>query len=786
MATVAEVLHWQDCILRVENNATATALANSGLSDTEILNILLEDAENSTQPGLLVYSLIFGETQSEALLDQHAVFMEAQFNSYVALGVQNPELGPYEAMGRSLSQTAEFLALTAGQSAPEVITDWYVIASNGTFPGDAQINHFVAQYNYFVGIFTAVGIPLVSAQQQALGAVVGQIIGVFAIQEGSSLDARAEAFLLGCIDGTSVFGAPLPGVEVGQLFLFQEGGGEIILGTPGDDTFRGQGYEIDASDTIYGYEGFDTADLFIDDFTVYSINSFGVERFVLHDAYGIPNNDYYFDFENVEGMLELYFEDFDEEQDVTAYSIQNNVVLGFEDFAELNQGGDVDIYFENDALGGSDATLYLVMNEAYLDNLNIHTYGGDAITTLDVTAINGQARDHFGEYSDCDDKFNYFDLDIEVNGNDSPDDQTLRSIYVHGDGYVWMEDVDDEFEDVTLVDGRDNTGGFGIDLGNNDVNVTVYGGDGNDYVDFDTDWDTSDYFDGGDGNDTLEVDADDAIGTLNATTVQNVEVLRLDGELSQESTLFNVAGFTTVVLQNYTTNNYDLQLNGFDDIVIQEDQNDLYIDGTSVTTFTFDSCYNDYNFYIDNLTFYDGYDITLNLTDDDAYIDTLDLGDGTDPDTYFLTITGGTNSYLTIDNIENEEFLQIIDLSAFSGYFTTYEDWENDVDFYVGNLDDDSLIYLENSVGEVNELVFGPALTGDILVQYFDPGAGGDVLDFGDLGATSTTDLTLTDIGAGTDTLVEVAGQSGSVLLIGVNIADLDGAFNFDFDGVIG
>src|SRR5262245_47114006 len=139
MATVAQVLDWQDDILRARNTATATALANSGLTNAEILNSLLEDAHNSTQPALLVWSIIFGATPSEVELDEQAVNAEAQFNSYVNLGVKNPELGPYEAMGRSLSQTPEFLAQVAGQSVPEVITGFYVRTSNGTVPGSAQI-----------------------------------------------------------------------------------------------------------------------------------------------------------------------------------------------------------------------------------------------------------------------------------------------------------------------------------------------------------------------------------------------------------------------------------------------------------------------------------------------------------------------------------------------------------------------------------------------------------------------------------------------------------------------
>ena len=210
MATVAQVLDWQNDILRVQNMATATALASSGLTDTEILNSLLEDAKNSTRPALLVWSLIFGATPSEPKLDEQAVIAEAQFNSYVNLGVLNPELGSYEALGRSLSQTPEFLARVTGQSVPDVITDFYVTASNGAFPGSAQIDHFVDQYSYFVNHWTPV-IGATNAQQQALGAVVGQIIGVFGTQEDSGLDISAENFLLAAVNDAAVFGAPLPG-----------------------------------------------------------------------------------------------------------------------------------------------------------------------------------------------------------------------------------------------------------------------------------------------------------------------------------------------------------------------------------------------------------------------------------------------------------------------------------------------------------------------------------------------------------------------------------------------
>jgi hypothetical protein len=125
MATVAEVLLWQDAILRTKNNATATTLANSGLSDAQIKSILLEDAKNSTQPALLVFALMMGGTQTAVGLDANAAFAQLQFNAYAQAGVLK-ELGPCEAMGRTLSQETAFLNQVTGDSPAEVIHDFYL------------------------------------------------------------------------------------------------------------------------------------------------------------------------------------------------------------------------------------------------------------------------------------------------------------------------------------------------------------------------------------------------------------------------------------------------------------------------------------------------------------------------------------------------------------------------------------------------------------------------------------------------------------------------------------
>ena len=125
-------------------------------------------------------------------------------------------------------------------------------------------------------------------------------------------------------------------LDLGTLFLLTDDAGEILQGTAGDDTFRGDTDEIDASDTLYGDEGYDTADLRIlgSGYTAgeYSLIADSVELFILGPAGNVFGGNYYFSFEDVTGMAALRVEDFNNGQDIYLVDLQNNVRFDFEDF----------------------------------------------------------------------------------------------------------------------------------------------------------------------------------------------------------------------------------------------------------------------------------------------------------------------------------------------------------------------------------------------------------------------------------------------------------------------
>jgi hypothetical protein len=530
MATVAEVLDWQACILRTTNNATATALANSGLTDDEILNVLLEDAENSTQPALLVYSLMIGVTQSEAGLDANAAFALTQFNAYAAAGVLNPDLGPYEAMGRSLSQEAAFLAQVAGQSPAEVITDFYVLASNGVFPNSAQINHFLAQYDYFVNLFTANGIPQLSAEQQALGAVVGQIIGAFGLQEDSSLDIRAENFLLGCIDGTSDFGGPLPSV-VGNDFTLTIGVDDFSTSQAGAE-FNAPAAGNPPLGTTNTLNTGDSLESTVGDAT---LNFVAVNDFLGNPSFAVGVTMAGIATANIQN-LSLGLAGFAGDiTGLTTVSISGNpfgdVQLGLSGLGlntaletlnintgDINLGGDVNIWIESSAFSGGEG-------------LDINLDGVGSFVDLNVT---GGAN--FYESVNISSLTSANNIELDTNA------ATIATITVDGDQDLEASGSALFMDTLELFDGSAATGAltafFGgtgdvtVEGGSNDDHftfgsgngaVTVNGNDGDDTFTFLTNafsgptFGPEDLADGGAGDNTLQLQADE--GTLLAVGV---------------------------------------------------------------------------------------------------------------------------------------------------------------------------------------------------------------------------------------------------------------------------
>ena len=69
---------------------------------------LVTQAAHSTVPALIFPQFIEGATPISQRLDSLAAFAATQQAYYTAMGVSNPDLGPYEALGLGFSDTSQF------------------------------------------------------------------------------------------------------------------------------------------------------------------------------------------------------------------------------------------------------------------------------------------------------------------------------------------------------------------------------------------------------------------------------------------------------------------------------------------------------------------------------------------------------------------------------------------------------------------------------------------------------------------------------------------------------
>lgn len=184
MATQAtiEALELREIRFLTGAAAQEAAAINAGTSTEFAYSTALANqiGVHCTQPALCVSNYIEGVVPASGTLTVRAVFCQQQYNAYVAQGVADPSIGPYEALGSAFANVPAFTNLIAGKTATQNITAAYLYAipSPPSPPGQAQIDHFTAQYNYFNNLYITAGIAPAQANLQAWGAVIGQIIGV--------------------------------------------------------------------------------------------------------------------------------------------------------------------------------------------------------------------------------------------------------------------------------------------------------------------------------------------------------------------------------------------------------------------------------------------------------------------------------------------------------------------------------------------------------------------------------------------------------------------------------
>jgi hypothetical protein len=125
-------------------------------------------------------ALFMGSTPTQARYDSLTAFSKGQFQSYTALGVGNPSLGPFEALGKAFaadpSTKGTFATYFGGGSTEFFVNSAYdYVYDSG--PSAAAAASLVSQVNYFTNLYKGAGIPTADAALQARGAVMGQIIG---------------------------------------------------------------------------------------------------------------------------------------------------------------------------------------------------------------------------------------------------------------------------------------------------------------------------------------------------------------------------------------------------------------------------------------------------------------------------------------------------------------------------------------------------------------------------------------------------------------------------------
>lgn len=191
----------------VHGRAIDTGMANYA----SYIEQLKETAAASTMPSLIVYDFVNGVTPTTTHLDALTAFSQSQYNYYAKMGVSDPSIGPYEAIGMGLSETPTFISAFGGGPDSSFITNAYQQAF-GRAPGGLQVAHFQSQIDYFELLYLSVGVPAMQADLRARGAVVGQMTGIAAQEATNDYKVAALAFLSDAADGSATYGIDLLGV----------------------------------------------------------------------------------------------------------------------------------------------------------------------------------------------------------------------------------------------------------------------------------------------------------------------------------------------------------------------------------------------------------------------------------------------------------------------------------------------------------------------------------------------------------------------------------------------
>lgn len=193
-------------ISQADAEEVLAAIKSGKLSFDTYLNNLIDRAKPTALPGL-VMTQFFGATPSEQHLSELIAFGNLQLDFYTKMGVANPELGPFEAVGLGFSETQAFKSQYGSLADGDFIFRAYSDVF-GRMPSTVQNQHFADQIEYFELIYANAGKSHELADLHAKGAVLGQMIGAALLDEADLhlYDDVAMAFLKDAAHGQVKFG----------------------------------------------------------------------------------------------------------------------------------------------------------------------------------------------------------------------------------------------------------------------------------------------------------------------------------------------------------------------------------------------------------------------------------------------------------------------------------------------------------------------------------------------------------------------------------------------------
>jgi Ca2+-binding RTX toxin-like protein len=155
----------------------------------------------STLPAIATSQFVTGANPTTGELDIRAAAAAAAHDYYAnVLKVANPALGPYESLGVSFSALSAFQAKYGASSSASFVADIYDDVFHRA-PTSGQQKAFEDQYAYFTSLYQKAGISAGTADLQARGAVLGQMVGYVMIdpaeagRAGQTIDDQAQNFL---------------------------------------------------------------------------------------------------------------------------------------------------------------------------------------------------------------------------------------------------------------------------------------------------------------------------------------------------------------------------------------------------------------------------------------------------------------------------------------------------------------------------------------------------------------------------------------------------------------